>query len=213
MFNLAFKDVILQIKYFILSIFIVLGLSLLNRNAFFILCMPVAAVWMGVMYSCTYDDKNDTNIIFASLPMKRSSIVLSKYISLLYFLIISIFFTVIFLSVVKMSGFIKVSTINSEEIIASCIPAVLLNSIYFPIYFKFGYIESRYIAAGLFFFMCFAPSLLLNSASSKKNFLQALIYIKNKPVFTIDAAMILLIAAIMIISALISVNIYKNKDL
>lgn len=213
MFNLAFKDIILQMKYFILSILIVLGLSLLNRNAFFILCIPAAAVYMGVAYSCMYDDKNNTEIIFASLPMKRSSIVLSKYVSLLYFLIISVFFTVIFLSVVKMSGFMKVSTINSEEMIASCIPAVLLASIYFPIYFKFGYMDSKYIAIGLFMFMFFAPSLLLSSASIKKNFFQALIYIKNKPVFTIDAAMILLIAAIMIISALISVNIYKNKDL
>ena len=107
--------------------------------------------YMLLLYTTSYDDKNNSYILLSSFPVSRAQIVLSKYMSgFIFSLIASVF--------VPASGYIlALSNIISTEPDVSLLAvsgglamAALMNFLYLPVYFKFGYMRARLVNIAIF---------------------------------------------------------------
>ena len=85
MLNLIIKDIIIQKKtflyVFLYSIFISFTFSTLKPSGLglYVLC-PIITTYFIITYALTYDDKNKSEIVLNSLPLRRDDIVISKYL-------------------------------------------------------------------------------------------------------------------------------------
>src|SRR5665647_780924 len=111
----------------------------------------VVVTYMLMLQAITQDDKNNSEIMLNSLPLRRKDIVLAKYISgFLYATLVILLFLVAQTVVTVMGISISITKISLEGIAGALIAMALLISFYFPIYFKFGYLRSRIVGTILF---------------------------------------------------------------
>lgn len=86
-----------------------------------------------------------------SLPIRRMDIVFAKYLSVFLYAALVIVFFLLAQTVVTVMGIsISITKISLEGIAGALIAMALLISVYFPIYFKFGYLRSRIVGTILF---------------------------------------------------------------
>ncbi|WP_088188741.1 ABC-2 transporter permease [Desulfosporosinus sp. FKA] len=120
----------------------------------------LSAVFVGVAYSlitqaCAQDEKNKSEIMVICLPLLRRDIVLAKYFSALLYGIIGLFSYLLAQVVVSFLGIsLEVQKITIPGLIGAVSALIILVSIYFPLYFKFGYLRSRMFGM-ILFFACF----------------------------------------------------------
>ncbi|KPU42794.1 hypothetical protein OXPF_35570 [Oxobacter pfennigii] len=221
MLNLIFKDILIQKKTFLYSVlyalFAVVGItnSFTSRGAYIFGSIGIA--YLFVMYSNTYDDKNGCEITLNSLPVSRKDIVLAKYMSVLVFIFIGIIMTVFAGMLVKMllpQIPLQNMVINDIFMIFACI--ILMYSIYYPMYFKFGAIKVRMLNMVLYLIFLFGPINLIaladkNTGNSMLN--KLLLIITNNPDFYFYAFAAALLLGLMLISLNISIYVYSRKDL
>ncbi|WP_163192824.1 ABC-2 transporter permease [Clostridium thermarum] len=172
MFSLIIKDLLLLKKMVVFVAVYMLVLFFAFKD------MPQAALYTGIVgstyvlvaTSLAYDDKNNSDIVLNSLPLSRSEIVLAKYLQIfLYALVGSSIFTII-VSILKLlnidTGGIK---IGFDTIATAIFSVVLMNSIYFPFFYKLGYIKSKYVNFVLFFTFFFLMQKLVKNIVSTEN--------------------------------------------
>ncbi|KLU67027.1 hypothetical protein DEAC_c09610 [Desulfosporosinus acididurans] len=120
----------------------------------------LSAVFVGVAYSlitqaCAQDEKNKSEIMVICLPLLRRDIVLAKYFSAFLYGIIGLFSYLLAQVVVSFLGIsLEVQKITIPGLIGAASALIILVSIYFPLYFKFGYLRSRMFGM-ILFFACF----------------------------------------------------------
>ena len=140
-------------------------------------------------------------------------LVISKYLSAFVFILISIFITFLTSAIFKFSGFAHFNRLMSlQDMLAVSISVIFLCSLYFPIYFKFGYQKSRYINMIFFMSFFFLPSVLAKTIS-KGNIPKFITYLNSQPNWLITAFIIVILFIITFTSILFSSRIYLNKDL
>ncbi|WP_139903702.1 ABC-2 transporter permease [Clostridium thermarum] len=172
MFSLIIKDLLLLKKMVVFVVVYMLVLFFAFKD------MPQAALYTGIVgstyvlvaTSLAYDDKNNSDIVLNSLPLSRSEIVLAKYLQIfLYALVGSSIFTII-VSILKLlnidTGGIK---IGFDTIATAIFSVVLMNSIYFPFFYKLGYIKSKYVNFVLFFTFFFLMQNLVKNIVCTEN--------------------------------------------
>ena len=146
MFNLVKKDLKLATKINIFAVFYALfisamGMSLSNFppvNAMYILGI-IMLVFISVIYSNGYDDKNKSEVVLNSFPIDRKDIVRGKYVTLIIFILISCIFTFLFTNVIKVLGLKSEGmAANIWDIIVAISILLIFYSIYYPMYFKLG---------------------------------------------------------------------------
>lgn len=201
----------------------------LNRNSLIILIYPICmsfplingdnthgvqmlvsaialASFMLIVGSISSEEKNGVNNVFRSLPVKRVSIIISKYV---YSLLI-IFFIIIISSIVP---FIKyIITGNSDVVISvfinSFVYCMFIYSIFFPLYYKFGYSKLMIINMVIVYGLIFIPIIitLFNSFSYIKDIEIILINITNivteNSLYAVFTALLIFITSVFI-SALV----------
>lgn len=148
MINLVWKDLLILKRFLWLA-------PLYGFFAFFAFStMPdgglsastVAVTYMFILQAITQDDKNKSEIMLNSLPLGRRDIVLAKYLSVFLYAALGILSFLLAHGLVTVIGIpISISQVSSEEIFGALIAMVVMISIYFPIYFKFGYLRSRMV--------------------------------------------------------------------
>ena len=124
MFNLVFKDLLMNIrdlKYLIqsvLGIFIyLLVLQFFGSTAIYIIG-PFLFANIYIISGCGFGEKDEVDIMFNSLPVNRKNVVFSKYLSTLIFIIMGLVITIVFSSIFKLSGFSHINRfINLRDII------------------------------------------------------------------------------------------------
>ena len=154
MVNLVWKDLLISKRY----LWVV---PLYGFFAFFAFrTMPdgglsaatVAVTYMLMLQAITQDDKNKSEIMLNSLPLRRLDIVLAKYLSVFLYAALGILSFLLAQGMITVIGIpISISKISSEEILGALIAMIVMISIYFPIYFKFGSLRSRMV--GMFLFL------------------------------------------------------------
>ena len=156
----------------------------------------------------SYDDFNNWNSYAVTLPNGRKNVVRAKYIvSIILMIILAVvaFFIGIGIS------YIKTNSINLDEIISSLmgtmLSIVIINSLLYPIVFKFGATNGRIILFAVVFGIAGIGTLIAQFID-----MAPIINIINK----LDNYLLIVIPIIYIIllgiSYLISSKIYQNKE-
>ena len=148
----------------------------------------------------SYDEKANWDKYALSMPLSRDDMVLSKYIISIFF-----FAAAFLLNIVLnlLMGSTEIEKMLFESTILSTV-GILYISIILPILFKYGVEKSRLIVLMVFF----APWIIVVL------FLKLNVNIPYKQIFNTYSSILPLISiVIFIISILISLNIYKKKEL
>ncbi|MBU5485646.1 ABC-2 transporter permease [Clostridium sp. MSJ-11] len=220
MLNLIIKDILLQRKISFVTIpysliMIIVGIFAGTSNILPLYTLGIIiTVYLSVQYIVGYEEKNKSSLVIVSLPINRDDIVISKYLSSLLIMIINI--SIFLIPFFLLNVFFTAQPVEFIDyaIMLICISIILLTySVYFPLYFKFGYAVVR-----IFPFFVYIGGLML------PGFLQKLIE-KNNPIMknilNIMASnpakfltiFLLFSLTTLLISLLLSLSVYKNRDL
>ena len=156
----------------------------------------------------SYDDFNNWNSYAVTLPNGRKNVVRAKYIASTILMII---LAVVAFSIGIGISYIKTNSINLDEIISSLmgtmLSIVIINSLLYPIVFKFGAPNGRIILFAVVFGIAGIGTLIARFID-----MAPIINIINK----LDNYLLIVIPIIYIIllgiSYLISSKIYQNKE-
>lgn len=219
MHNLILKDILIQKKMIITAllytVFMMFTFQSMDGAKFTIIV--TAVTYLFVMSACAYDDKNKSDIMLNSLPISRKKVVLSRYMSLFVFAAISMTVYIVISGVIKLAHIpLKVNTISIEDIVGSITSLVIVASLYFPVFFKVGYIKSKMLNFIIFFSMFFGVSLLIGFFKEHKLNNTAITnlikYISTQSDITIVLSLILIMLLVLSISYSLSLKFYKNRE-
>jgi len=219
MLNLIVKDVLVQRKQLAFSFFYILFMTFVfQKNEIGTFLAAISAfTYLLVSYSCANEDKNKSDVMINSLPVKRSQVVAMKYLSVIVFFLAGTVAYMLFTSILKNTGInIKIYTLTIDGIIGGFISVSLLTGIYFPVYFKVGYMKSRILSIILFFGTFTGISYLANYIQRiNSNILDKLLSnFLNSQGNTVIMIILFAIAVIFqIVSYGVSVKIYNNREL
>lgn len=222
MFNLVLKDFLLQKKITLITIAYALFFSVvcyfnatkLDKLMVFPIFGIVFSTYLSIFYMIGKEERTKSLIIINSLPLERSQIVISKYISLIFFIIIN---TLVFYLPILLLGVIyannSVSSLDYSIIIMFLSFLLILFSIYYPLYFKYGYNAMRIFSFAFYILTFTIPNFLQKLIKTNNPLLHKLInYMLVNPSKTIWITFILTVL-IFIASLYASIGIYKNKDI
>ncbi|GFZ33569.1 membrane protein [Clostridium zeae] len=217
MFNLVYKDILVQKRTVLIALLygavFTLTFSRTDKPETIFIAVPSVIGYLFVTYACAYDDKNKSDIMLNSLPISRKDIVISKYLSIILYLVIGVCIAFIFTTAVK---YLKLGNItrlmNLEDVLGCFISISFLCSIYYPIYFKFGYLKSRYISMFMLLVAFFVPTAIIEfiGKATNSNILQ---YLSTVPEGVFEFFIILVLLFMLLISVFSSLKIYLNRDL
>ncbi|MFA5575709.1 MAG: ABC-2 transporter permease [Tissierellaceae bacterium] len=181
---------------------LVLDINQMERMYFLVLVMMT---YIFVMTPFVFDMKSQTLSMMNSLPLRRKDTVLYRYLSVFIYFLISIVYSGIYLWVIKKTGLMDVEYFNLK-MIKEALPYVLATvSIMFPANFKFGPRLAQILNAFLFSFTAVAAiSLSRNGLGSLDKGIMGLLK---------GPSLLLVISVAYIISLLVSMRLYENRDL
>jgi ABC-type transport system involved in multi-copper enzyme maturation permease subunit len=218
MLNLILKDILIQKKTlaFLGLYIIIFSISFQHTGAGAFAAIAVAVTYQMVATACGHEEKAGSDIIWNSMPLSREKIVLSKYLSVFVYALLAALgymaFTLL-LSFVRLP--FRIVPITMESVAAGLIGILLMNGIYFPVYFKLGYMKARVVSFVLFFVFFFGIMSLAEVVSSNQS---------NALLQTITAALhgasdlqilfVMIGAALifMLISYALSVKLYNSRE-
>lgn len=221
MLNLLRKDIIIQKKTFLIA-FLYTILFSITFSSFkpiglgLYVVAPIVVAYTFITNAIDYDEKNKCEIILNSLPLKRTDIVISKYISIFIFVIIGIIYSILIGVIGKMTGlpFYNIS-VSLSDIVLVLTSTCVYCSIFFPFNFKFGVIKMKIINTLLFMLSIFLPTIGFNCATTNSNniLVQKFNYfLNNTSRLTQDSLVIIIGLVFLLISLIISIRIYNNKE-
>jgi ABC-type transport system involved in multi-copper enzyme maturation permease subunit len=219
MLNLILKDILVQkrtiVFAFLYSIFMFFVFSQPPLSQFIYSMVAVAISYIFILTALQADFKNNTIIIFNSLPVKRSEIVASKYLSLFVFIALSLSILVIVGLLVKVSPLpFDVRYPRLYDLVITLLSVGILISVYMPVYFKTG---SRWVQIiNILFFMLifFAPSTVFSCFMEKQHqpFVKSLIQYSSENVLLVYLMAVIITLIILAVSFTCSLRIYLKKD-
>ena len=132
-----------------LPLFLLAGLIFLSDHT---VIFPLGA--LGILYILSFsktEEKNRSNILYCSLPIKKSTIVYSSYLAVLFILwgVITVCFLVfsIIESLDLPGRTVTFSPISIQQLFTVTIFIALFASGFFPFYFKYGYMKGQFLGA------------------------------------------------------------------
>lgn len=218
MFNLVIKDILVQKKSILFALgycfFLVFAFQSLEQAG--PIAANIAVVYILLINSFAYEDKNKSEIMLNSLPISRRDIVLAKYLSIFIYMGLAILsYTGSSLLVKTLRIPINVVLLSLEGVTTAFLIVALMSSIYLPIIFKFGYIKAKLFNLVMFLFFFFVPTIIVNLYNNPRyhhyfvNFFQEFASWKNWQIALLLIAFSLLLLSI---SYSISLNIYKKRE-
>lgn len=210
MFNLIMKDIRIQKKDKTVFMFILLNIVnafIFQNNCATTILLCFLSIYLLAVYANAYDFKYNSELMINSLPVNRKVVVAAKYLSVFLFLICAILITLIVGSLLHFIAPNLVSkTIDINTIFLEFFIVCIYFSIFFPFYYKLGYLKSRWVN--------FIIMAVLSSLISFANEI-----LKNNTTFGVDFGLLqrILLTAIpiifIVVSFFISIKIYLNKEL
>ncbi|AEB76445.1 ABC-2 transporter permease [Clostridium botulinum] len=217
--NLMLKDIIIAKKSFwigmIINAIFFMSWGYYGKLSIFIntICI-IIFIFMYVEGSNLYDDLHKSYMIIASLPIKRSDIVKTKYIQVPIYLVIGeaemiiIYFIMKYLEIYKYSPL----CINFKIILINIIGILIYYAVYYPIYFKVGSRYTKNITSIIFMIVVLLPTIILKILKKHPNIDIA----KSLMSFTNYKGILIILLCVIsafIVSFKISQSIYIKRDL
>lgn len=164
MLNLVFKD-LLNLKK-VIWLPLVYGFILLyafhTMEEAALIGVTIAVNYMFMLQTCGYDDKNRSDILLLSLPLSRKTVVGAKYLSAFLYAILGLLTYVVAWGIYH--WFIvsfPLPALTPALVFVGFALAMMLSSVYYPVYFKFGHLKSNIYGIVIFMLFTFLPSILL----------------------------------------------------
>lgn len=167
MLTLVFKDILVQKNRLWLIVFYGVFMHIALYSLGDIGAYGGAAVgitYIFVLGACALDDKNRSEILLNSLPISRHSLVTAKYLTSLWFLALGLVVSTLAGTVAHFAGLDR-GLVNLGTLAVIVFTGLLFISLYYPIYFLFGYLKARYYNTLLFIAALFVPALLATKVS------------------------------------------------
>jgi len=178
----------------------------------------IVVSYVMLMTAVSFDEKNNTDIIFISLPINRKKIILEKYLLIFVTAFFGLSIMGLLGATIKISGIIEVTRfVNINDLLFSLTSVLLLSSVYFPLYLKLGYKYSRIINIVFFMFLFFMPSwitgYIVHNVDKKGPLAQQIIEtVAAIPTTIIGSTLLLITLVLALFSYIISVRVYMNKE-
>jgi len=218
--SLLLKDILLQKKSFLFALGYSIFVLIAFQNEAFAetsyIMGAMATAYMLVVGACAYEEKNNSEVILNSLPLKRAVIVRARYLS--SFVFVCLAFVIIGTLGALMKGLglpIPVRYVRISDVIAVAISLSLLTSLYFPVYFRYGYIKSRFFNLIMFLLVFFVPGLglsFLKGGSNNETLDQVMDKLAVAPDWLIGIALVVVVMIIMFVSMRLSTWIYEKRE-
>lgn len=154
MYHLIKKDLLMQKKVLIFALLYLLLFT------FFIAKNEPTGLMVGILVvtyllslgSAALEDKNNSDIMLLSLPIKKNTIVFSKYLSVYIFATAVILINYLIYLIVDIFNIpLSIHQITFEGLAGGLIAVTLFCAISFPLLFKLGYAKSKTVNLFLFF--------------------------------------------------------------
>lgn len=167
MFNLVKKDLKLSTKINIFAVVYAMFISAMGMNVpvdlpiniMYILGI-IMLVFISVIYSIGYDDKNKSEVVLNSFPIDRVDIVRGKYVTLIIFILIGSVFTLLFTNAIEALGLKSAGRpADIWDIVAAMSLLLVFYSVYYPLYFKLG--DLRMFNSILWMLVFVGPTILV----------------------------------------------------
>ncbi|MEY9971210.1 ABC-2 type transport system permease protein [Lysinibacillus sp. RC46] len=203
MVNLIIKDVLIQKKIILLyiPIIIILLLGSMSSPLYFGFIFSISFI----MTSFSYDEKDNANILFNSLPYTRKEIVSSKYIG-------SLVFTLAFIFIIYSSNFLlngKAIMFLWKEILLIIGLVMVAISFMFPISYKFKMKNLPIVASALVGILLLITTFFIpNLFGEIRELTQKFLTLQETQMYFVT---ILTIIILYIGSWLLSIRIYTRK--
>jgi len=218
MYNLVIKDILVIKKQFVFAFAYILLIifAFQNMGEAKFAAGIVAFTYMLVMTSCAYEDKNKADVMLNCLPLKKSTVVLAKYISVFLYFVLGTAAYLIFQYIIGSMGFsIEIYPLTLQSFVGGLVAVSLLSGIYLPVFFKVGYMKTKILNFILFFGFFFGISFLIDilkdyqGSALLKNITE---FLQNKSDAVIAAVILALVFIFLSISYYISLKFYKNRE-
>lgn len=222
MFYLIKKEFLIQKKIILFSLFYVI-IAGITFDAIFpgggaiYIVAPVIITYMLMMNSGDNDEKNNSEIIINSLPIKRDDVVVAKYLSIFFFACFGLLSSTVIGIITKILGFSLVGRlIYINDVVAVFVIVMLFSMVYYPLNFKFGVKKMRLINIVMFMLPTFLPGIIVSMVKEhpESTIVRRIISsIGNTPSWVLQTLALVVCAILFLISLLLSMKIYRNKDL
>lgn len=164
MLNLILKDILVQKKtlafLLLYIIFFMFAFQNIGTGAFS--AIVIAVTYLMVSTVSSLEDKANSDIVMNSLPLTRKTIVLSKYLSILIYALLAILGYMAFSLILTFARLpISAPPITLESLGAALTGVMIMNGIYYPVYFKMGYTKAKIVSFLLFFLFFFGTMTLV----------------------------------------------------
>lgn len=217
MYPLIKKDILIQKKVVTLAIFMMLffavTLSSMGPGATIVGILTVT--YMFVLGASAIEDKNKSDIILVSLPIKKQTIVLAKYLSVYVFATYAILLYAIIYFGVQLLHIPLEMSLTQSGIISTLFIITVFFAISFPLIFKYGYSKAKTPNLILFFILVFGGTALVNNLDqlSSWTFIQNTVTFLSERTETQLLLLLLPIAfVILVISYFISLRFYQERE-
>jgi ABC-2 type transport system permease protein len=219
-----------------------LPLSLLAGMIFLVehtVVIPLVA--LGILYIFSFsktEEKNRTDVLYCSLPVRKSTIVYSRYLAASFTFVGVITVCFLVFSIIESFNFpghtLIFPPISVQQFFSAAIFVALFISVFFPFYFKYGYMKGQMLGAAAITLVSavFVGILyIIVSLSGKTTILDAVMTKTELPRITLFFMGVLaqaealmgelnflvlkgIVTVILVfVSVRVSVKFYKNKDL
>lgn len=220
MINLILKDILIQKKSFLYTLFygvfalIAFPSTMTARGAYMFSGISIA--YLLIIYSNGYDEKNKSEIILNSLPIRRDSIVIAKYAAVFLFFFLGVIITGIEGAIITALDIIpSMRFIELSDILGIFISVGLMYSVYYPLFFKLGSLKLKIFNIVLYMLFLFVPNMIVSTLQENPNSsiaLKVVSFIERNPEWMLQTFTALIIMIVMIVSMEISIKIYRNKE-
>ncbi|KEK26150.1 ABC-2 transporter permease [Bacillus gaemokensis] len=206
--QLVLKDLLLQRKLVVLYLAYAFFLLLINFNndaLLTICCMTIP--FIGTIVSVGHEVKNESEIILNSLPFQREEIVIAKYILASILIVIGIILSFLIGLIQHQLGTLDMNGMMMwGAMLGGIVGAILYVSIALPIGFGMGHISSKYIALFVGTIFAFSSGMIVkNLWMNVENQWSSSLFV--------NAILLTGIFLIYVASMVLSVSLYKERDL
>ncbi|HFL3828453.1 TPA: ABC-2 transporter permease [Clostridioides difficile] len=168
------------------------------------LAILVSYTYLYSLTPFTYDISGNARYIINSLPINRKELVFYKYLSTFIYFLMIIVYAGVYLWIINTIGIKNVDYFNLEMIIKA-LPIIMISiSIVFPAYFRFEPKIAQIIHTIVF--LTFFIGITNMSLIGEKSFVKHIVFLQGKNIVFVAILMY-------IVSLLLSIKLYENRDL
>ncbi|MDO7205302.1 ABC-2 transporter permease [Paraclostridium bifermentans] len=195
------------IKTILIVIIVWIGIAMINQ-AFFNIIFGMGT-YLLLMQVMAYEDTYGIDNLIAKLPVSKNEYVISRYV--LGIIISAIFMVLSVLIYYTLNSILKLDLTLGIFILIGFVTSVLAMSVIIPVILKFGINKGRMVVTILTVLIVVVPTGIMTSIWDNKEFMYKIMDIAGN----IGIPFILIISSILIliISIIISLRVYKSKEI